>query len=712
MAENRQLAPAGGARVASTGAVASGLLARLEFLRGKSDALIAFGIIAIMGLLLIPLPPFMLDVMLSVSILLSVLILMTSLYIRSPLDISIFPTILLVMTLFRLGLNIASTRLILSEATAGDIIAAFGSFVIGGNFVVGIIIFIILVIINFVVIIKGSGRIAEVTARFTLDALPGKQMSIDADLNAGFIDEASARKRRAELNQESEFYGAMDGAAKFVKGDAIAGLIITAVNIIAGIAIGVFQRDMDVSSAMSTYTILTIGDGLVSQIPALLISVAAGLVVTRSASGEQLDTELGDQFAKNPRTLYFTAGAAGLFSLLPGFPMLPFLVLGTAMGGLGYYRQRTIQIEAEENLRQELARADSAKKPEEKPVEDLLTIDPIELELGYSLIPLVDEVQGGDLFKRITNIRRQLATELGIVIPPVRVRDNLQLEAEQYLLKVRGNQVAANKVYPGMLLAMNPGSAQGEVQGIRVTEPVFGLPATWLPSSERENAEIMGFTVVEPEAVISTHLTETLRNYADRILDRQAVKQLLDHLKKDYAALVEEVSRDTLPLGTLHKVLQAMLREGIPIRDLPLIIESLLDYASVTKNVDVLTEYVRHSLSDTIKRLYQDERGIVRAVSLAPRVEEVMTQALQTNGTAGSASLGLAPEILRKLNDSITEAVDEISIAGYNPLIITSATVRPYLYRMIHTAFPSVSVISFTELPSDTEIDIIAQIDV
>ncbi len=712
MAENRQLAPAGGAPAASTGAMASGLLARLEFLRGKSDALIAFGIIAIMGLLLIPLPPFMLDVMLSVSILLSVLILMTSLYIRSPLDISIFPTILLVMTLFRLGLNIASTRLILSEATAGDIIAAFGSFVIGGNFVVGIIIFIILVIINFVVIIKGSGRIAEVTARFTLDALPGKQMSIDADLNAGFIDEASARKRRSELNQESEFYGAMDGAAKFVKGDAIAGLIITAVNIIAGIAIGVFQRDMDVSSAMSTYTILTIGDGLVSQIPALLISVAAGLVVTRSASGEQLETELGDQFANNPRTLYFTAGAAGLFSLLPGFPMLPFLVLGAGMGALGYYRQRTIQQEAEENLRQELAKADSAKKPEEKPVEDLLTIDPIELELGYSLIPLVDEVQGGDLFKRITNIRRQLATELGIVIPPVRVRDNLQLEAEQYILKVRGNQVAANKVYPGMLLAMNPGSAQGEVQGIRVTEPVFGLPATWLPSSERENAEIMGFTVVEPEAVISTHLTEMLRNYADRILDRQAVKQLLDHLKKDYAALVEEVSRETLPLGTLHKVLQAMLREGVPIRDLPLIIESLLDYASVTKNVDVLTEYVRHSLSDTIKRLYQDERGIVRAVSLAPRVEEVMTQALQNNSTAGSASLGLAPDILRKLNDSITEAVDEISIAGYNPLIITSATVRPYLYRMIHTAFPSVSVISFTELPSDTEIDIIAQIDV
>ncbi len=712
MAENRQLAPAGGAPAASTGAMASGLLSRLEFLRGKSDALIAFGIIAIMGLLLIPLPPFMLDVMLSVSILLSVLILMTSLYIRSPLDISIFPTILLVMTLFRLGLNIASTRLILSEATAGDIIAAFGSFVIGGNFVVGIIIFIILVIINFVVIIKGSGRIAEVTARFTLDALPGKQMSIDADLNAGFIDEASARKRRSELNQESEFYGAMDGAAKFVKGDAIAGLIITAVNIIAGIAIGVFQRDMDVSSAMSTYTILTIGDGLVSQIPALLISVAAGLVVTRSASGEQLETELGDQFANNPRTLYFTAGAAGLFSLLPGFPMLPFLVLGAGMGALGYYRQRTIQQEAEENLRQELAKADSAKKPEEKPVEDLLTIDPIELELGYSLIPLVDEVQGGDLFKRITNIRRQLATELGIVIPPVRVRDNLQLEAEQYILKVRGNQVAANKVYPGMLLAMNPGSAQGEVQGIRVTEPVFGLPATWLPSSERENAEIMGFTVVEPEAVISTHLTETLRNYADRILDRQAVKQLIDHLKKDYAALVEEVSRDTLPLGTLHKVLQAMLREGVPIRDLPLIIESLLDYASVTKNVDVLTEYVRHSLSDTIKRLYQDERGIVRAVSLAPRVEEVMTQALQNNSTAGSASLGLAPDILRKLNDSITEAVDEISIAGYNPLIITSATVRPYLYRMIHTAFPSVSVISFTELPSDTEIDIIAQIDV
>ncbi len=706
MAENRQLAAPGGQATATL----DNLLGRMSFLRGKSDLVIAVGIIAIMGLLVIPLPPFLLDVMLALNIMLAVVILMTSLYIRSPLDITIFPTILLVVTLFRLGLNIASTRLILSEATAGDIILAFGSFVIGGNYVVGIIIFIILVIINFMVIIKGSGRIAEVTARFTLDALPGKQMSIDADLNAGFIDEQEARKRRTALNQESEFYGAMDGAAKFVKGDAIAGLIITAVNIIAGIAIGLLQLDMDLSTALSTYTILTIGDGLVSQIPALLVSVAAGLVVTRSASGEKLDTEVGSQFSNNPRVMYLSSGAATLFAVLPGFPALPFLMLAGALAAGAYARTRHLQRQSEEELREELAQAEAAPKPEDKPIEDLLMIDPIELELGYSLIPLVDEVQGGDLFKRITNIRRQLALELGLVIPPVRVRDNLQLEAEEYVLKVRGNEVARNKLFPGMLLSMNPGTAEGELQGIRVTEPVFGLPATWIPFAERENAEILGYTVVEPEAVLSTHLTELLRRFADRILDRQAVKQLIDYLKKEYPALVDEINQDSLPLGILHKVLQNLLREGIPVRDLPLIVEALMDYVPVTKNLEVLTEYVRHSLSDTIKRLYQDDKGVVRGISVVPQVEELFTNALQNNASSVSPTLGLAPELLKQLNDSITEAVDEISLAGYNPLIITSATIRPYLYRMIHTAFPSVSVISFTELPSDTELEFIGQI--
>lgn len=708
MADNRQLALPGPAGTGSAG----NFMDRLGFLRGNTDILFAGAIIGILGILIIPVPPFLLDFLLALNITFSILILMVSIYIRSPLDISVFPTILLVTTLFRLGLNIASTRLILGEADAGNIITAFGSFVIGGNYVVGIIIFIILVVINFIVIIKGSGRIAEVAARFTLDALPGKQMSIDADLNAGFIDEKEARTRRDKLSKESEFYGAMDGAAKFVKGDAIAGLIITAINILGGFAIGAFQMGMTITDALSTYTILTIGDGLVSQIPSLLISVAAGLVVTRSASGESLQNEVGTQFTRSPRVLFVSGGALLVFAALPGFPVIPFILLSGAAVATGYMRMKNDEKESEEAMRRDLAEAKAPQQEEEKPVEELLAVDPVEIELGYGLIPLVDESQGGDLFKRISNIRRQLALELGILIPPVRVRDNLQLDSEEYIVKFRGNETARNKLYPGMLLAMNPGTADGELQGMRVTEPVFGLPAVWVPFAERENTEILGYTVVEPEAVLSTHLTELLRLNAHKLLDRQSVKQLLEATKKEYPALVEEATSDSLSTGTLQKVLQSLLREGIPIRDLPLILESLLDYVTVTKNVEVLTEYIRHSLSDTIRRLYQDNNGIIHGISLDPQIEHLFTTSLQNNAQAVSPTLGLSPDILNRLQNSITNAVDEISLSGYAPIIITAATIRPYLYRMIHTTFPSVAVISFTELPSDTEIEFVSHISI
>lgn len=708
MAENRQLALPGS--ISSTGGLGSGLIERLGFLKGNADVLFALAIIGILGILIVPVPPFLLDFFLALNIGFSVLILMVSIYIRSPLDITVFPTILLVTTLFRLGLNIASTRLILGEASAGDIITAFGSFVIGGNYVVGVIIFLILIVINFVVIIKGSGRIAEVAARFTLDALPGKQMSIDADLNAGFIDEKEARTRREKLSKESEFYGAMDGAAKFVKGDAIAGLIITAVNILGGFAIGAFQLDMPITEALSTYTILTIGDGLVSQIPSLLISVAAGLVVTRSASGDSLQNEVSTQFTSSPRVLFISSGALVLFAVLPGFPFLPFFMLSAGTATAGYFRLKGIQRESEESMRRELAEVKAPEKTEEKPVEELLAVDPVEIELGYGLIPLVDESQGGDLFKRISNIRRQLAVEMGIVIPPVRVRDNLQLESEEYIIKFRGNEVARNKLYPSMLLAMNPGTADGDLQGLRVTEPVFGLPAVWIPFAERENTEILGYTVVEPEAVLSTHLTELLRQNAYKLLDRQSVKQLLDTVKKEYPALVDEATSDALPVGTLQKILQNLLREGIPVRDLPLILEALLDYVPVTKNIEVLTEYIRHSLSDTIRRLYQDAHGVIHGISVAPQVESMFTTALQNNAQSVSPTLGFSPDVLHRLQQSITNAVEEISLSGYSPVIITAATIRPYLYRMIHTTFPTVSVISFTELPSDTEIEFIGTI--
>lgn len=675
------------------------------------DLILASGVILILALLLIPLPPFLLDLLLAVNIGISVLIILVAVYLRTPLELASFPTILLITTLYRLGLNVSSTRLILSDGHAGEIINAFGQFVIGGNYVVGVIIFIILLVINFVVIIKGSSRIAEVSARFTLDALPGKQMSIDADLNAGYIDEQTARKRREDLTREADFFGAMDGAAKFIKGDAIAGLIITGINIIGGFTIGIAQMGMELSEAASRFTILTIGDGLVSQIPSLLISVAAGLVVTRSASNDYLDAEIGKQFGSKPKPLYVASAALLAIAFIPGFPIIPFLLLSVSTGGIAYFRQKYIDESQERDLVKEINEAEIARKPEEQPVEELLKIDPIEIELGYSLIVLVDETQGGDVFKRITNVRRQLAIELGIILPPVRVRDNLQLDPNEYVIKIRGNEIARNFLHPNMLLAMNPGTAEQDINGMKVTEPVFGLPATWISTNERENAEILGYTVVESATVLTTHLTELLRRNADKLLTRQDVRQLIDNMKSDYPALIEEITPDSLPMSILQKILQKLLIEGIPVRDLPLILESLLEYAKVTKNIDVLTEYVRHSLSETIKKLHQDENGVIHAIALDSVLEDIMTNALQSNNqNALVPSLGLAPDTIHNINQNISHAIDEATIQGYLPVVICSAQVRPYFYRMIHSTYPMVAVISYTELPADSDIDIIAAI--
>lgn len=685
----------------------------LPFLSKSPELILAAGILMILGLLVLPLPPFILDLLLALNLSISVLIILVAVYLTTPLDFSSFPTILLLTTMFRLGLNVASTRLILGEAQAGEIIHAFGTFVIKGNYVVGIIIFLILLVINFIVVIKGSTRIAEVAARFTLDALPGKQMSIDADLNAGYIDEITARNRRESLTKESDFYGAMDGAAKFIRGDAIAGLIITAVNIIGGFAIGIAQRGMDLGEAISLYTILTIGDGLVSQIPSLLISVAAGLVVTRSASADKLDVEITKQFSAKPRALGLASAAMLAFAIIPGFPAVPFLLLAAATGTITYFRRKSIiKTEAMEEAA-EMEELSKEKKPEEQPVEELLRVDPVEIELGYSLISLVDETQGGDVFKRITNVRRQLAIELGIILPPVRVRDNLQLEPEEYVIRIRGNEIARNVLHPNMLLAMNPGTAEGELRGIKVTEPVFGLPATWVSYAERENSEILGYTVVEAATVLTTHLTELLRRNADRLLTRQDVKQLVENLKTDYPTLVEEVTPDSLHISILQKVLQNLLKEGIPIRDLAIIIESLLEYVKVTKNVDVLTEYVRHNLSETIKKMYMDANGVIHAISLDQQLEQAMTNSLQTSSQASlSPTLGLSIELIKGIQKSISEAIDEATLAGFLPTIICSAQIRPYFYRMIHSQFPMVNVISYTELPSDTDINIVASVKV
>lgn len=680
--------------------------APMKMLSKNSDFVLAGGVILILAMMIIPLPPLMLDVLLATNITIAILILTVSMYITHPLELSVFPGLLLILTIFRLSLNVASTRLILGEGYAGEVINAFGVFVVQGNYVVGFIIFIILVIIQFIVIVKGAGRIAEVAARFTLDAMPGKQMAIDADMNAGLITEDQARQRRREIAREAEFHGAMDGASKFVKGDAIAGLLINLVNIVGGFVIGIVQRGMPFTDALQNYTLLTVGDGLVSQIPALIVSTAAGMIVTRSASGTALDIEMRTQLLGKPKPLLIVSGALGLFAIVPGLPTIPFLLLAGLTGSIGFVNMRDSKHAALEK-----AKPTTPATPKQEQIEDYLQVDPLEVEIGYGLISLVDETQGGDLFNRITNLRKQLAMDLGIIIPPVRVRDNLQLDPNQYVIKIRGNVVVTNTLMVDRLLAMNPGVAGEELKGIAAKEPAFGLPALWIGSHERDHAEIAGYTVVEPAAVLSTHLQEVLRRNCDKILGRQETKKLIENLKKEYPAIVEEINPESLPFGTIQKVLQNLLREGIPVRDLVTILESLCDYAKVTKNVDVLTEYVRHSLSDTIARMYKDGKGVLHAIAMDPRLEHVITNALQ-NQRESSPSLGLAPEMIEEIQKSLTTNVEMMMAGGYQPVVLCVATVRPYFYRLIRTSFPNVAVLSFTELPPETEIEFIGKLEV
>jgi flagellar biosynthesis protein FlhA len=619
----------------------------------------------------------------------------------------VFPSLLLVITIFRLSLNVASTRLILGEGYAGEVINAFGTFVVHGNYVVGFIIFLILVLIQFVVIVKGAGRISEVAARFTLDAMPGKQMAIDADMNAGLISEAEARQRRLQIAREAEFYGAMDGASKFVRGDAIAGLVINVVNIVGGFIIGVAQRGMSLSDAIKTYTMLTVGDGLVTQIPALIIATASGMIVTRSGSGEQLDSELRLQLFGRPKALFIAAGALACFAVVPGLPKIPFLVLAGLAGGLGYIILKSARAAA---TPPETTEVKAEVKKKEEQIEDYLQVDPLELEIGYGLIALVDEEKGGDLFRRITNLRKQLALDLGVVIPPVRVRDNLQLEPSEYVVKIRGNVVATERLVMDKLLAMNPGSVAEEIEGVKAKEPAFGLPAVWILERQREDAELRGYTVVDSSTVLSTHLQEVIRQNADKILSRQDTRKLIENLKKENPAVVEDLDPETLPLGTIQKVLQNLLREGIPIRDLVTILEALIDYAKVTKNVEVLTEYVRHSLSETIARLHRDAKGIIHAIAMDPQLEQILTNALQNNRES-SPSLGLSPATVRNIHRSLQENVDAAIGCGYPPIVLCVATVRPYFYRLIHTTFPNVAVLSFTELPPEADIEFLGKLE-
>jgi len=666
----------------------------------QSDVMLGVGIIFIIVMMIIPIPTFLVDLLLALNIALTLVILLTTIYNLEPLEFSVFPGLLLVMTMFRLALNITTTRLILSEGYAGNIIEAFGGFVIGGNYVVGVIIFTILVIINFVVITKGSGRIAEVAARFTLDAMPGKQMAIDADLNNGIIDEDEAKERREKITKEADFYGAMDGAAKFVRGDAVAGILITFINILGGFAVGILQLGMTWGEALSTFTTLTVGDGLVSQLPALMISTSAGIIVSRAAARTNLGEDVTTQLFTQHRALYIVAGVLAFFAFVPGLPFIPFMSLSI----LSFLLARVVMTSTREQKAEETAREAAEAKPSEERVEDMLYLDPLEVQIGYGLIPLVDPDQGGDLLDRITMLRKQFATELGIVIPPIRIRDNVQLKPNQYFFIIRGNEVGSGEVMVGYYLAMNPGDAIGEIEGIDTEEPTYGLPAKWITPAQKDRAELNNWTVIEPSAVLATHLMETLRLNAHRILSRESVQSLLDNLKRDNKTVVEELVPAALSVGQVQKVLHNLLSEGISIRDLVSILETLGDYANMTKDPELLTEAVRSSLGEAIAARYQDESGTINAVTLDPHLEQMMNEGVAQAAQKGEQYI-LPPDVFRAVYQKLIDISEDIKRTGREMILITAPNVRRFLRKFVEPFLPQAAVLSYSELPPKVQIN-------
>jgi len=661
----------------------------LSQIQDKGDIIVAVSVVSILGVMVLPVPAFVLDILLSFSISLSIVILVTGIYIKRPLDLSVFPSILLMTTLYRLALNIASTRLILlkgSEGTdaAGQVIKSFGSFVVGGNYAVGMIIFLILVVINFVVITKGSGRIAEVAARFILDAMPGKQMAIDADLNAGLIDEATARKRRATVAQEADFYGAMDGASKFVRGDAIAGIVITGINIVGGFAIGVLQQGMPFSEAAKTYTILSIGDGLVAQMPALLISTAAGLVVSRAGTETDIGKDITKQLFLNPKALLTAAGIMAALGLVPGLPHIPFLLLSAAAGGLAY---ALAQGEEEEKRKEELLKP--VEPPQEPALESFIELEPLTFEIGYGLIPLV-EAGRPELLNKIKAMRRQLASEIGFVVPSIHIKDNLQLRPHEYSLLIRGIEVARGEVMMGYHLAVPSGDAE-KIAGIPTKEPAFGLPAWWISDKDVEQAQAKGFMVVDPATAIVTHLTELIKTHAWELLTRTEVQTLLDSVTKSYPKLVDELIPAAMTLGGLQRVLQNLIKERVPINDLVAILETLVDYAPTLKDAELLTEHVRQALSRYITRQHASADGSIYVLALDPRFERAFSQAMEAGGA-------ISPDIVTRLMRSVEKAITGDRMKGIRPVILCSASVRRFLKKITERFLPSVVVLSNAEL--------------
>ncbi|MDB5298088.1 MAG: Flagellar biosynthesis protein FlhA [Phycisphaerales bacterium] len=682
------------------------------------DLLFPIAFIGLIAVILVPLPPVILDLLLVVNITLSIIILSTTIYIKSPLEFAVLPSLLLAITLFRLVLNVATTRLILTAGdrasnpadaihAAGEVVMAFASFVTGKSMAVGVIIFLIIFVIQFVVITKGSGRISEVAARFTLDAMPGKQMAIDADLNAGVINEAQARERREAIAQEADFYGAMDGASKFVRGDAIAGIFITVVNVIGGLYIGLVEKGWELVPSMKLYTTLTIGDGLVSSVPAFITSLAAGLIVTRSATKKNLGEEmLGQMFAK-PNALIIAAIFLGTM-MFTGLPRIPLVVLGGGCAGLAYVLTRNEKRAVVAAATKERDAAAAEKREPEKP-EKLLDVDTMELEVGYGLVKLVDAAKGGDLLDRVSMIRRQLAVELGVIVPPIRIRDNVQLGPNDYAVKIRGQAVARGVAYPDQFLAMDSGAVSGPIPGgTQTTEPAFGLPAYWITESERPHAELLNYTVVEASAVVATHLTEVIKSHAHELLTRQEVKNLIDNLKARVPALVEEVVPTQVKPGELQKVMQNLLRERVPVRDLETILETLGDYSGRTKDLDVLTEFARAALARTICKQHVDDQDRLWCVTIDPSLEELINGHLDRSdrGTTNT----MPPHTTQQVVQRVADKVAEVQASGRNAVVLCNPQIRAPLRRMIETSLPGVAVLAYNEVVNGIGVEAVAMV--
>ncbi len=673
------------------------------------DVIITVAIISMVAMMVIPLPAFLLDILLAFNLTLSMTILMVTMYTREPLQFSIFPSLLLVTTLFRLSLNVSSTRLILLNGYAGEIIRRFGEFVVGGNAVVGMVVFFILVVIQFVVITKGAERVAEVAARFTLDAMPGKQMAIDADLNSGLIDEAAARARRRDIEREADFYGAMDGASKFVKGDAVAGVLITVINLIGGFIVGMMQKGLSAADAAKQFSLLTVGDGLVSQIPALLISTATGIIVTRAASDSDMGRELATQLTAQPKVLSIAAALLAGFALVPGLPTVPFLVLAAATG----YGARAIRRATEAKARQDaerkrVAQTEAVRRPES--VVPLLALDPIEVELGYALLPLAEKTVHGDLSERVSAIRRQTALDLGLVVPPVRIVDNIQLRPNQYVIRLRGVAAADGELYADRFLAMNPGQVEEEVPGLSTREPAFGLPALWVTEGDRDRAELAGYTVVDPGSVLATHLTEVIKAHASELLGRQETQSLINSVKERAPVLVEELVPSLLTVGEIQKVLQSLLREGISIRDLGTVLETLADNARVTRDTEVLTEYVRRALGRAICQQlgYKNGQGPLPVLTVDPNLEDQLIRSARRTETG--TYLAVSPAQVGSVLESVRREAGRLTSQGSLPIVVCSPEVRPHFRRLVEKAAAKLIVLSFAELPPAMELQAVGSI--